>query len=142
MQTFADNGAATTASPTFEQPNQIKSGGNGEDQELESSINQENKFANNRFNQIGEEVDEEFVAAIQAISKAPLPVPITTTRYIGGSASGGQTATTTQPRRKVVKHVAKVKVAPTDRPSNLNQLETVAKEQSPDYSISTSKLSW
>lgn len=51
------------------------------DQEQHPSITQENKFVNNRFNQIGEsEVDGDFGAAIQAISKAPLPVP-TTTRY-------------------------------------------------------------
>lgn len=53
------------------------------DQELGSSITQENKFLNNRFNQIGEsDVDGAFGAAIQAISKAPLPVPVsTTTKY-------------------------------------------------------------
>lgn len=53
------------------------------DQELGSSITQENKFHNNRFNQIGEsDVDVDFGAAIQAISKAPLPVLVpTTTKY-------------------------------------------------------------
>lgn len=53
------------------------------DQELGSSITQENKFHNNRFNQIGEsDVDVDIGAAIQAISKAPLPVLVpTTTKY-------------------------------------------------------------
>lgn len=61
------------------------------DQEQGSSITQENKFVNNRFNQIGEsEVDGDFGAAIQAISKAPLPVPVsTTTRYRQNQFTGG-----------------------------------------------------
>ncbi|GAB0097299.1 uncharacterized protein DMENIID0001_129320 [Sergentomyia squamirostris] len=50
----------------------------GVDQEIEQSINQENKFTSSRFNQIGEPIDEEFVLAIKTISKAPLPVPIST----------------------------------------------------------------
>lgn len=79
------------------------------DQELGSSITQENKFLNNRFNQIGEsEIDADTVgAAIQAISKAPLPVPVSTTskyrlnqystlRGLSTAAPGGiATATTT-----------------------------------------------
>uniref|UniRef100_A0A1B0D0G1 Uncharacterized protein n=1 Tax=Phlebotomus papatasi TaxID=29031 RepID=A0A1B0D0G1_PHLPP len=50
----------------------------GVDQEIEQSINQENKFSSSRYNQIGEPIDEEFVLAIKTISKAPPPVPIST----------------------------------------------------------------
>lgn len=84
-----------------------------DDQELESSINQENKFANSRFNQIGEGVDDDIAAAIQAISNAPLPVPITTTRYISKAEP------TLKPRRKIVKTVQKTK----STTENVNQLE-------------------
>lgn len=43
------------------------------DQEAKSSIHQDHKFTNHRYNQIGELLEDELVDAIKAISKAPIP---------------------------------------------------------------------
>lgn len=48
------------------------------DQHLEPSI-QDNKFTNTRFNQIGENLNDGVVEAITSISRAPLPILITST---------------------------------------------------------------
>lgn len=55
------------------------------DQNISPSI-QENKFTNSRFNQIGENLNDGIVEAITTISKAPLPVLITSTaKYSNGN---------------------------------------------------------
>lgn len=69
----------TESSPVRDDKNRY----NNADQKIEPSI-LDTKFINNRFNQIGETLkDDGLIEAITTISKAPLPVSIssTTSRY-------------------------------------------------------------
>lgn len=63
---------------------------NDTDQEAQLSIRTDSKFSKDRFNQIGEPIDDELAEAINTISKAPLPVEpgiSTTVRYFTQSIS-------------------------------------------------------
>lgn len=73
------NLTTTTESPVRDDKNRY----NNADQKIEPSI-VDTKFINNRFNQIGETLkDDGLIEAITTISKAPLPVSIssTTSKY-------------------------------------------------------------